>query len=162
MRARHPCNTEALFWLFQPCATTTRITKNEIRTMKNIVVKTSGVNKGFGQGESRTEVLKEVNFEAAWPGRSNDPRESVVFSPAMPSDGGAFFSLPPRGAIQKKKLLLSSLLRPPSAVAVGTGRELALGAPLLRRTGREEREKRPSARGGEGVGGSAKCGRGGL
>jgi putative ABC transport system ATP-binding protein len=32
--------------------------------MKNIAVKTSGVNKGFGQGESRTEVLKEVNFEA--------------------------------------------------------------------------------------------------
>ena len=32
--------------------------------MKNIAVKTSMVNKGFGQGESRTEVLKEVNFEA--------------------------------------------------------------------------------------------------
>src|SRR5262245_16272576 len=32
--------------------------------MKNIAVKTNGVNKGFGQGESRTEVLKEVNFEA--------------------------------------------------------------------------------------------------
>ena len=32
--------------------------------MKNIAVKTSGVNKGFGSGESRTEVLKEVNFEA--------------------------------------------------------------------------------------------------
>src|SRR5215470_11597070 len=32
--------------------------------MKNIAVKTSGVNKGFGAGESRTEVLKEVNFEA--------------------------------------------------------------------------------------------------
>src|SRR5688572_29172239 len=32
--------------------------------MKNIAVKTSGVNKGFGQGESRTEVLKQVDFAA--------------------------------------------------------------------------------------------------
>src|ERR1044071_6736061 len=32
--------------------------------MKNIAVKTNTVCKGFGQGESRTEVLKEVNFEA--------------------------------------------------------------------------------------------------
>ena len=32
--------------------------------MKNTAVKTSGVNKGFGTGEARAEVLKEVNFEA--------------------------------------------------------------------------------------------------
>ena len=32
--------------------------------MKNIAVKTSTVCKGFGLGEARTEVLKEVNFEA--------------------------------------------------------------------------------------------------
>src|SRR5215471_9917141 len=32
--------------------------------MNNIAVKTTGVCKGFGQGESRTEVLKNVNFEA--------------------------------------------------------------------------------------------------
>ena len=32
--------------------------------MKNIAVKTNTVCKGFGAGESRTEVLKEVNFEA--------------------------------------------------------------------------------------------------
>jgi putative ABC transport system ATP-binding protein len=32
--------------------------------MNNIAVKTSTVCKGFGVGESRTEVLKEVNFEA--------------------------------------------------------------------------------------------------
>jgi hypothetical protein len=32
--------------------------------MTNIAVKTSTVCKGFGQGESRTEVLKDVNFEA--------------------------------------------------------------------------------------------------
>src|SRR5215471_17284552 len=32
--------------------------------MNNIAVKTNGVCKGFGQGESRTEVLKQVNFEA--------------------------------------------------------------------------------------------------
>ena len=32
--------------------------------MKDIAVKTSTVCKGFGQGESRTEVLKEVDFEA--------------------------------------------------------------------------------------------------
>ena len=32
--------------------------------MKNIAVKTSGVNKGFGTGEARTEVLKNVDFEA--------------------------------------------------------------------------------------------------
>ncbi len=32
--------------------------------MKNIAVKTNLVCKGFGEGESRTEVLKEVNFEA--------------------------------------------------------------------------------------------------
>jgi putative ABC transport system ATP-binding protein len=32
--------------------------------MKNIAVKTSTVCKGFGSGETRTEVLKEVNFEA--------------------------------------------------------------------------------------------------
>ena len=32
--------------------------------MKNIAVKTNTVCKGFGQGESRTEVLKDVNFEA--------------------------------------------------------------------------------------------------
>jgi putative ABC transport system ATP-binding protein len=32
--------------------------------MTNIAVKTSAVCKGFGQGESRTEVLKDVNFEA--------------------------------------------------------------------------------------------------
>ena len=30
----------------------------------NIAVKTNTVCKGFGEGESRTEVLKEVNFEA--------------------------------------------------------------------------------------------------
>jgi len=30
----------------------------------NIAVKTSGVNKGFGTGEARTEVLKQVDFEA--------------------------------------------------------------------------------------------------
>src|SRR5262245_3000777 len=32
--------------------------------MKNIAVKTTTVCKGFGQGEARTEVLKEVNFQA--------------------------------------------------------------------------------------------------
>jgi putative ABC transport system ATP-binding protein len=32
--------------------------------MNNIAVKTSTVCKGFGQGETRTEVLKQVNFEA--------------------------------------------------------------------------------------------------
>lgn len=32
--------------------------------MKNIAVKTNTVCKGFGEGEARTEVLKEVNFEA--------------------------------------------------------------------------------------------------
>jgi len=32
--------------------------------MMNIAVKTSGVNKGFGTGEARTEVLKQVDFEA--------------------------------------------------------------------------------------------------
>jgi putative ABC transport system ATP-binding protein len=32
--------------------------------MVNIAVKTSAVCKGFGQGESRTEVLKDVHFEA--------------------------------------------------------------------------------------------------
>jgi putative ABC transport system ATP-binding protein len=32
--------------------------------MNGIAVKTSTVCKGFGQGETRTEVLKEVNFEA--------------------------------------------------------------------------------------------------
>ena len=32
--------------------------------MNNIAVKTRTVCKGFGQGEARTEVLKQVNFEA--------------------------------------------------------------------------------------------------
>src|SRR5215468_1669220 len=32
--------------------------------MKNIAVKTNTVCKGFGSGETRTEVLKDVNFEA--------------------------------------------------------------------------------------------------
>src|SRR5499433_3164826 len=32
--------------------------------MKDIAVKTKTVCKGFGQGETRTEVLKDVNFEA--------------------------------------------------------------------------------------------------
>src|SRR5262252_8266273 len=32
--------------------------------MNGIAVKTSTVCKGFGEGETRTEVLKEVNFEA--------------------------------------------------------------------------------------------------
>src|SRR5262249_18961138 len=32
--------------------------------MNHIAVKTNTVCKGFGEGESRTEVLKEVNFEA--------------------------------------------------------------------------------------------------
>jgi putative ABC transport system ATP-binding protein len=32
--------------------------------MNNIAVKTNAVCKGFGAGETRTEVLKEVNFEA--------------------------------------------------------------------------------------------------
>jgi putative ABC transport system ATP-binding protein len=32
--------------------------------MKNIAVKTNAVCKGFGQGETRTEVLKQVDFEA--------------------------------------------------------------------------------------------------
>jgi len=32
--------------------------------MNSIAVKTNTVCKGFGEGESRTEVLKEVNFEA--------------------------------------------------------------------------------------------------
>lgn len=32
--------------------------------MNKIAVKTSGVNKGFGSGEARTEVLKEIDFEA--------------------------------------------------------------------------------------------------
>lgn len=32
--------------------------------MQNIAVKTNTVCKGFGRGEARTEVLKEVNFEA--------------------------------------------------------------------------------------------------
>ena len=33
-------------------------------TAKNIAVKTNTVCKGFGSGEARTEVLKDVNFEA--------------------------------------------------------------------------------------------------
>jgi putative ABC transport system ATP-binding protein len=32
--------------------------------LENVAVKTSTVCKGFGSGETRTEVLKEVNFEA--------------------------------------------------------------------------------------------------
>src|SRR6476659_3995724 len=32
--------------------------------MNNIAVKTTTVCKGFGSGEARTEVLKDVNFEA--------------------------------------------------------------------------------------------------
>ena len=32
--------------------------------MKNIAVKTNTVGKGFGEGETRTELLKDVNFEA--------------------------------------------------------------------------------------------------
>src|SRR5262245_29217664 len=32
--------------------------------MNDIAVKTKTVCKGFGEGEARTEVLKEVNFEA--------------------------------------------------------------------------------------------------
>src|SRR5215475_9804093 len=32
--------------------------------MNDIAVKTNNVCKGFGTGETRTEVLKEVNFEA--------------------------------------------------------------------------------------------------
>ena len=32
--------------------------------MNNVAVKTNTVCKGFGAGETRTEVLKEVNFEA--------------------------------------------------------------------------------------------------
>src|SRR5215468_11125785 len=32
--------------------------------MNDIAVKTSTVCKGFGEGEARTEVLKDVNFEA--------------------------------------------------------------------------------------------------
>jgi len=32
--------------------------------MNNIALKTNTVCKGFGEGETRTEVLKEVNFEA--------------------------------------------------------------------------------------------------
>jgi putative ABC transport system ATP-binding protein len=32
--------------------------------MMKIAVKTTGVNKGFGTGEARTEVLKQVDFEA--------------------------------------------------------------------------------------------------
>ena len=32
--------------------------------MNNIAVKTNTVCKGFGAGETRTEVLKDVNFEA--------------------------------------------------------------------------------------------------
>src|SRR5580765_5684861 len=32
--------------------------------MNNIAVRTNTVCKGFGQGETRTEVLKDVNFEA--------------------------------------------------------------------------------------------------
>jgi putative ABC transport system ATP-binding protein len=32
--------------------------------MNDIAVKTSNICKGFGQGETRTEVLKDVNFEA--------------------------------------------------------------------------------------------------
>ena len=32
--------------------------------MKHIAVKTNTVCKGFGAGETRTEVLKEVNFKA--------------------------------------------------------------------------------------------------
>ena len=32
--------------------------------MNNIAVRTTTVFKGFGEGEARTEVLKEVNFEA--------------------------------------------------------------------------------------------------
>ena len=37
--------------------------KNEQGAL-NIAVKTSTVCKGFGEGEARTEVLKDVNFEA--------------------------------------------------------------------------------------------------
>ena len=32
--------------------------------MVNIAVKTTTVCQGFGEGETRTEVLKEINFEA--------------------------------------------------------------------------------------------------
>jgi hypothetical protein len=31
--------------------------------MNNIAVKTNTVRKGFGQGEARTDVLKDVNVE---------------------------------------------------------------------------------------------------
>src|ERR1044071_8631407 len=33
-------------------------------TMKEIAVRTDGVFKGFGEGEARTEVLKDIRFEA--------------------------------------------------------------------------------------------------
>src|SRR5258706_13412849 len=32
--------------------------------MNNVAVRTNTVCKGFGEGETRTEVLKDVNFEA--------------------------------------------------------------------------------------------------
>jgi len=41
-----------------------RNSRKPIISMSNIAVRTTTVCKGFGLGESRTEVLKEVNFEA--------------------------------------------------------------------------------------------------
>src|SRR5688572_343766 len=79
----------------------------------------------------------------------------------QPTTWTRVFSLSPRGTSGERvgerghpergflpSPALSSLLRPPSAVAVGSGRELALGGPLLRRTGREERENKPDTLGG--------------
>jgi putative ABC transport system ATP-binding protein len=43
---------------------TTARNENKKQFMNKVAVRTNTVCKGFGEGETRTEVLKEVNFEA--------------------------------------------------------------------------------------------------
>jgi len=38
--------------------------QNDMRSIRELAVQTTAVNKGFGEGEARTEVLKNVHFEA--------------------------------------------------------------------------------------------------
>ncbi len=38
--------------------------QNEMPSTRELAVQTAGVNKGFGEGEARTEVLKNIHFEA--------------------------------------------------------------------------------------------------
>ena len=38
--------------------------QNRIESTNELAVRTNTVCKGFGEGETRTEVLKEVDFEA--------------------------------------------------------------------------------------------------